>query len=156
MKKLQVLIGGTEPVFCDVAKAAQQFWGCEVMTVPDGKQACALLRTRHVDICILDWDLPRMTGLAACHWIRSVELKTSPYIVLLTEKARPEQVRAAYLAGANDYVAKPFSMEDLHFLVSTFAQRVSRRDVPAHEPRHIDLLELYRQDLATPKIYSRL
>jgi DNA-binding response OmpR family regulator len=72
----------------------------------------------HLDLCILDWDLPRMTGIAACRWIRSVELKVQPYIVLLTEKNQPEQIQMAYMAGANDFIAKPLNLEDLDFLVS--------------------------------------
>ena len=156
MRKIKVLIGGAESVFCDLRQAAQEFWGCEVMAIADGKQACAALRTHHVDICILDWDLPKMTGLAACHWIRSVELTTQPYIVLLTEKGRPEQIQAGYTAGANDFLVKPFSAEDLHFLVSTFAQKISQLDVASHQLIRIDPLELYRRDLPSPKAFSRL
>ena len=121
MKKLKVLIAGAEPV-CDLKIAAHQ-WGCEVIVAADGKQACAALLAGHVDLCILDWDLPKMTGLAACHWIRSVELKRQPYVVLLVEKNRPEQIQAAYLAGANDFIAQPFKLEDLRFLILGFAQQ---------------------------------
>ena len=156
MRKLKVLMCGVESVFCDLRKAAREFWGFEVMEIADGKQACAALRTEHVDICILDWHLPRMTGLAACHWIRSVELKTQPYIVLLTEKGHLQQIQAAYTAGANDFLAKPFNPEDLHFLVSAFAQRISRFDLTSRELTHIDPLELYRRDLLASKAFSRL
>jgi CheY-like chemotaxis protein len=156
MRRLKVLIGGAELVFCDVRKAAREFWGYEVIAAADGKQACAALRMEHVDICILDWDLPKMTGLAACHWIRSVELKTQPYVVLLTEKGRPEQIQAAYAAGVNDFLVKPFSAEDLHFLVSTFAQKISRLDVASHELTHIDPLDLYRRDLPSAKFFPRM
>jgi len=156
MRKLKVLIGGAESVFCDLRKAAREFWGFEVIEITDGKQACAALRTQHVDICILDWDLPKMTGLAACHWIRCVELRTQPYIVLLTEKGRPEQIQAAYAAGANDFLARLFNAEDLHFLISTFAQKISRLDLTSSELTHIDPVELYRRDLPVPKDFSRL
>ena len=67
MRKLKILIGGSESVFRDLRGAAREFWGFEVIEIADGKQACAALRTQHVDICILDWDLSKMTGLAACH-----------------------------------------------------------------------------------------
>jgi DNA-binding response OmpR family regulator len=147
MRKLRVLIGSTGTDFCDVKKAALEHWGCEVVVASDGKQACAALLASHVDLCILDWELPKMTGLAACKWIRSVDLKAQPYIVLMTERNRPEQVQAAYLAGANDFLAQPFNLEDLHFLVSTFAQKVSQKEVQSRELTHIDPLELYRRDL---------
>jgi DNA-binding response OmpR family regulator len=127
-----------------------------VIVASDGKQACAALLAARVDLCILDWDLPKMTGLAACHWIRSVELKTQPHVVLLTEKNHPEQIQAAYLAGANDFIAKPFKAEDLRFLVLGFAQRVSQQDVLSHDLINMDPLERYRRDLTATKIFSRL
>ncbi|MBZ5504355.1 MAG: response regulator [Acidobacteriia bacterium] len=156
MRKLRVLIGSAGADFCDVRKTALEHWGWEVIEACDGKQACAMLMAGHVDLCILDWELPKMSGLAACQWIRSVELKTRPYIVLMTEKNRPEQIQAAYLAGANDFLAQPFNLEDLHFLVSTFAQKVSQKDVQSRELTHIDPLELYRRDLTAVKACSRL
>jgi len=85
-----------------------------------------------------------------------VNLKAQPYIVLLMEKNHPDQIKAAYLAGANDFIAKPFNLEDLHFLVSMFAQRIMQEDVVSHQLSHIDPLELYRRDLTTQKIHPRL
>jgi len=154
MKKLKVLIACAEPV--RDLKIATREWGCEVIVASDGKQACAALLAGHVDLCILDWDLPKMTGLAACHWIRSVELKTQPYVVLLTEKNRPQQIQAAYLAGANDFIAQPFKLEDLRFLVLGFAQRVSQQEVLSRDLINMDPLERYRRDLTSTKIFSRL
>ena len=156
MRKLKVLIGGAEAIFCDARKTALQFWGCDVTVVSDGKQACAALSAAHVDLCILDWDLPRMTGLAACRWIRSVDLKTQPHIVLLTETGHPEQIQAAYMAGANDFMAKPMKLEDLHFLISEFAQKVWQQELSSRQLTHFDPLELYRRDLTAPKVFSRL
>jgi sigma-B regulation protein RsbU (phosphoserine phosphatase) len=156
MRKLRVLIGSAGSNFCDVRKVALEHWGCEVISTPDGKQACAALLSGNVDLCILDWELPKMTGLAACQWIRSVNLKTQPYIVLMTEKNHREQIQAAYLAGANDFLAQPYNLEDLHFLVSTFAQKVSEKDVQSRELIHIDPLELYRRDLTSIKSCSHL
>jgi CheY-like chemotaxis protein len=153
MRKLRVLIGSAGSVFCDVRKAALEHWGCEVTVAPDGKQACAALISGQYDLCILDWDMPKMTGLAACQWIRSVDLKFQPYMVLMTARNHPEQVQAAYKAGANDYLDKPFSLEDLHFLISTFAQKVSQQDIISCELTHMDPLELYRRDLTAPKVF---
>ena len=156
MKKLRVLIASAAAGFGDVRKTALEHWGFDVTMVPDGKQACATLMPGQIDLCILDWELPKMSGLAACQWIRSVDLKTYPYIVLMTEKGRSEQVQAAYRAGANDYLNNPFNLEDLHFLVTTFAQKISQRDVVSTELTHVDPLEMYRRDLAPAKTSSRL
>jgi sigma-B regulation protein RsbU (phosphoserine phosphatase) len=107
MRKLKVLIGSAGSVFCDITKAALELWGCAVTVIPDGKQMCATLLSSQVDICFLDWDLPKMSGPETCKWIRAVEAKKQPYIVLVTERNRVEQVRAAYIAGANDLSCQP-------------------------------------------------
>ncbi|HZU33593.1 MAG TPA: response regulator [Candidatus Angelobacter sp.] len=150
MKKLKVLIAGTDSVFCDLKKIAIELWQCDVIAVPDGKQACAAMLNNHVDICILDWNLAKMTGLEACRWMRLVNLQTQPYILMLTEKDCPEQVHEAYLAGANDYLSKPFSLESLHFSIMAHAQKLSQMAMLPQELTQIDPLELYRRDLAFP------
>jgi DNA-binding response OmpR family regulator len=155
MRKLRVLIGSAGSVFCDIKKAALEHWGFDVTVAPDGKQVCAALVAGQVDLCILDWELPKMSGLATCQWIRSVDLKAQPYIVLMTQKNHPEQVQLAYMAGANDYLANPFNLEELHFLVSTFALKILQQDDMSRELTHLDPLELYRRDLNAEKI-SRL
>lgn len=157
MRKLKVLIGGEDSIFCHAKKALVEYWGFDVIAASDGKQACAALLANHVDLCILDWDLPRMRGLEACRWIRSVDLKSQPYVVLLAEKNRPEQPQAAYLAGANDFISKPFSLQDFHFLVSVFAKKVAQKDVVSEQLTRIDPIELYRRDRVTiGKLYPRL
>jgi CheY-like chemotaxis protein len=156
VRKLKVLIGGAESVFCGVRKAALELTGCEVIHAPDGKQACAAVLAANVDLCIFDWDLPKMNGLAACCWIRSVELTAQPHIVLLTEKMHPEQIEAAYRAGANDFIAKPLTLEDLRSLVLRFAHKVSQQEMACRHLTHLDPLELYRRDLNTVKAFPRL
>jgi len=155
MRKLRVLIGSAGSVFCDIKRAALEHWGFDVTVAPDGKQVCAALVAGQMDLCILDWELPKMSGLATCQWIRSVDLKAQPYIVLMTEKDHPEQVQLAYIAGVNDYLSNPFNLEELHFLVSTFALKVLQQDDMSRELTHLDPLELYRRDLNAEKV-SRL
>jgi DNA-binding response OmpR family regulator len=149
MKKLKVLLGGEESLFCDLKKAAREFWALDVVSAADGKQACAALLSCRVDLCILDCDLPRMSGLEVCRCVRSVNLITQPHVVLLTSKDRPEQVRAAYQAGADDFIDKPFNLEVVHFLVSAFAHKLSQDPVSRQELSNLDPLEQYRLDLAS-------
>jgi DNA-binding response OmpR family regulator len=156
MKKLSVLLGGNESFFCDLRKALE-YWGCDVVAATDGKQACSAVLSGQVQLCILDWDLPSITGLEACRWIRSVKLPAQPYVVVLTRRSQPEQVQAAYYAGANDFIAKPFNLEDLHFLVSGFAQRLSITYALPGESKLLDPLEQYRRDLVpSARIHSRI
>lgn len=152
MKKLRILLGGNESI-----KSAMESWGFDVTAVADGKQACSAIYTDRFDLCLLDWDLPKMTGLEACGWIRSVNLPAQPYVVLVTHRGKPEQVHAAYLAGANDFIARPFNLEDLHFLVSAFAHKISKTRVAFQDLGFLDPVEQYRRDLSRPaRNYSRI
>lgn len=155
MKKLRVLLGGAETVH--KLGCAMESWGFEVMAVANGKQACAGAHTGRFDLCLLDWDLPMMSGLEVCAWIRSVNLPAQPYVVLVTHQGRPQPVRAAYIAGADDYIASPFNLENLHFLVSAFARRSSKTHAIYQDLRHLDPLEQYRRDLSlSSRICSRI
>lgn len=157
MKRLRILLGGVTPLFGDLRKTALDSWGFDIHSVADGKQACSALFAGQSDLCILDWDMPKMSGLQACHWIRSVSLKWQPYVILVTHKDQPEQVRDAYLAGANDFIARPFQVEDLRFVISTFAHRISQTHVLHQEIKSLDPLEQYRRDLAvSAKLQRRI
>src|SRR6516165_2011610 len=101
MKKLRVLLGGVESI--RNLKDAMEYWGFDVVAVANGKQACASAHRGRFDLCLLDWDLPEMSGLEVCAWIRSVNLLVQPYVVLATHPGRLQQVQAAYIAGADDY-----------------------------------------------------
>jgi len=154
-KKLRVLLSGAESKLN--LGAVMESWGFAVMAVPDGRQACAAARLGRFDLCLLDWDMSKMSGLEVCAWIRSVNRPTQPYVVLVTQKSRPQQVRAAYLVGADDYIACPFNLEDLHFLVSSFAQRSSKTNAAFQDINRFDPLEQYRRDLSlSTRISSRI
>jgi len=155
MKKLRVLLAGAE-VICNLRNAFES-WGFDVVAVTDGKQACGVLRSGQYEICILDWELPRVSGAEVCRWIRSVDVPTHPHIVLVTQGNRKEQIQAAYLAGADDYIASPFDLENIHSVVSAFAQRVEQATNFFYDLRDFDPLEHYRRDLAASvRIFSRL
>jgi DNA-binding response OmpR family regulator len=151
MKKLRILLGGNESI-----KSAMESWGFDVTAVADGKQACSAVYANRFDLCLLDWDLPKMTGLEACGWIRSVNLSAQPHVVLVTHRGKPEQVHSAYLAGANDFIASPFNLKDLHFLLTAFADKVSQSRVAYQDLGFLDPLEQYRRDLLRPARSSRI
>ncbi len=155
MKNLRVLLGGAEST--RNLKGVMQSWDLDVVTVADGKQACAAALRGRFDLCLLDWDLPEMSGLEVCAWIRSVNLLVQPYVVMATHPERLQQVQAAYIAGADDYIAKPVNLENLHFLLSAFAHRSSKTHVAYQDVRHLDPLEQYRRDLSlASRICSRI
>lgn len=89
-------------------------WGYEAVCCVDGEQAWNALRQPDApDLVLLDWMMPVIDGLEVCRRTRAEHNDPPKYIVLLTARASKEDLAAAFAAGANDYIVKPFLREEL-------------------------------------------
>jgi len=98
-------------------------WGLQMVSAADGASARDVLLNQNVDVCILDWDMPGMTGIELCKWLRSNESKNGPYVIMLTSNGRPEDVQAGYEAGADDYIVKPGDLKYLRRKITAIAEK---------------------------------
>ncbi len=89
-----------------VAESVVRGLGHECLTVADGTGAWELIRSECPDVLISDRGMPGMDGLELCRRVRGHDGRYT-YIVLLTAHAKPEDVLAGMLAGADDYLTKP-------------------------------------------------
>ncbi|MGB3640620.1 MAG: response regulator transcription factor [Rivularia sp. (in: cyanobacteria)] len=87
------------------------FEGYQVSVANDGLTGLTMARESSPDLILLDWMLPGMTGLEICRRLRSTGDKVP--IILLTAKDEVSDRVAGLDAGADDYVVKPFSVEEL-------------------------------------------
>ena len=85
--------------------------GYTIVTATDGEKALELLTNESFDLVLLDWMLPKLTGLEVCKAYR-LQNKTSP-IIFLTAKDTVQETIEGLQAGANDYIKKPFSFDEL-------------------------------------------
>ncbi|GET43660.1 response regulator transcription factor [Microseira wollei] len=85
--------------------------GYQVSVKNDGFEGLTAARELHPDIILLDWGLPGLTGVEICRRLRSTGDKVP--IILLTAKEEISDRVAGLDAGADDYVVKPFSIEEL-------------------------------------------
>src|SRR5258708_23347080 len=83
----------------------------EVIMEEDGAKATALFKKTKPDICVLDIMLPNKDGFTIADEIR--ELDEDVPIIFLTAKTQTENVVKGFTLGGNDYIRKPFSMEEL-------------------------------------------
>lgn len=85
--------------------------GYSVVTAIDGEIGLKLLTTETFDLVLLDWMLPKLTGLDVCKSFR-LHNTTTP-IIFLTAKDTIQETIQGLQAGANDYIKKPFSFDEL-------------------------------------------
>ncbi|NWF62275.1 MAG: response regulator transcription factor [Fischerella sp.] len=100
--------------------------GYKVTVAHDGLSGLTAARESHPDLVIVDWMLPGLSGLEICRRLRSTGDQVP--IILLTAKDEVSDRVAGLDAGADDYVVKPFSVEELLARVRAHLRRTQEAD----------------------------
>lgn len=106
-----------------------------VVHLSDGKEALETFRTETFDLCLLDIMLPEIDGINLARKIRKIE-KDIP-IIFLTAKSLEKDKLEGFSAGADDYITKPFSMEELIYRIEAILRRT--RSYTDEEPEDYKL-----------------
>ena len=108
---MKILIIEDEKGISDFLKQGLEEEGYEIIVANDGEQGLEYAINKAPNLILLDWMLPKMVGLDVCKSIRKNDLKTP--IIFLTAKDTIQETIEGLKAGANDYIKKPFSFEEL-------------------------------------------
>jgi two-component system KDP operon response regulator KdpE len=127
---VKILAVDDEPQILRAVRTSLAARGHEVLTAPNGETALDTLSSSEVDLVILDLGLPGIDGVEVIRRLRS--WSAVPVIVLSVRDAQSDKV-AALDAGADDYVTKPFGMDELQARM----RAVLRRRGPAEEERPV-------------------
>ena len=111
MNRDKILILEDDPTMQRVLRDNFEFSGYEVRTVSDGGQGIQAVFDFKPDLILLDIMLPRINGFDICRRIRKEGLSTP--IIMLTAKSQESDIVLGLNLGADDYVAKPFSLDVL-------------------------------------------
>ncbi len=106
----RILVIEDEAQIADLLRRGLIYEGYTVEIAPDGETGLVAARDRPPDAVLLDLMLPGMDGLTVCRRLRSAS--TVPILILTAKDAVPDRV-AGLDAGADDYVIKPFSFDEL-------------------------------------------
>jgi CheY-like chemotaxis protein len=110
----RILLAEDDRVSRVMLQAVLAKWGHEVVAAVDGEQALASISASPgVDVAILDWMMPGLTGPEVCRRARTVPGLRPLHIILLTSKSRGVDAAEAIDAGADDYVHKPYDLIEL-------------------------------------------
>jgi len=93
--------------------------GFDVVVARDGEEALRLTREHRPDLAVLDWMMPKTSGIEVLRAIRAGSDTAEIPVVLLTARASDGDVAEGMAAGADDYIKKPFSPQDLAARVTT-------------------------------------
>lgn len=96
--------------------------GFDTMLCPDGEQGLEAFKTTEFALCVFDVMMPRMDGFTLAREVRA--LNSEVPIIFLTAKTLKEDVLEGFKIGADDYITKPFSMEELTFRIEAIMRRV--------------------------------
>jgi DNA-binding response OmpR family regulator len=121
----KILIIEDDQDLCNVVADSLGFEHYLVETSFDGEMGFSLLRMNTYDLAIIDWDLPTISGVEICRRYRS-NGGLAP-ILMLTGKAATADKVAGLDAGADDYLTKPFELEELGARVKALLRRVEGR-----------------------------
>jgi DNA-binding response OmpR family regulator len=111
---MKVLIAEDEAVSRTLLDATLTSWGYEVVATRDGCEAWDALRGPAAPrLAILDWQMPCLDGLELCRRLRADAATRSLYVLLLTGKGGTENLVAGLRGGADDYLTKPFDLDEL-------------------------------------------
>lgn len=111
MSKIKILYVEDEPFLGRIVKESLESRDFEVAMVTDGQQALSVFERDKPDICVLDVMLPSRGGYAIARDIKQVNPNVP--IIFVTAKNQTEDVLKGFEVGGNDYLRKPFSMEEL-------------------------------------------
>jgi DNA-binding response OmpR family regulator len=148
----RVLVVEDDPDIAELVARYLEKAGYTTARVSSGRDALDAVRAKAPDLIVLDVMLPHVDGLEVCRLLRANDHTASIPIIMLTARADESERIVGLEMGADDYLAKPFSPNELVARVRALLRRAQRVDAPSGRPlslgaiivdpeRHIVLLE---------------
>lgn len=122
-KKIKLLLAEDEPSLGQIVKESLETRNFEVFHAENGEEAFELYKKEHPEVLVLDVMMPKKDGFTLAKEIRE-ENKNIP-IIFLTAKSQTKDVLEGFKHGGNDYLKKPFSMEELIVRIHSLLDRIS-------------------------------
>ena len=119
-----ILIAEDEDPVIELLRYNLEREGYEVGVAKDGEEALVMMKERAPDLLLLDWMLPKVTGIEVCRQTRSrSETRNLPIIMVTARTEESDRIRGLD-TGADDYIAKPFSTTELMARIRAVLRRI--------------------------------
>src|SRR5438552_443755 len=110
---MRILIADDDEVARDLLQHALREAGYKVKVALNGREAIDILRRSSCRMVISDWNMPEMDGVQLCREIRSGDIASYVYTILLTSRDGDADIVEGLSAGADDFITKPFNPAEL-------------------------------------------
>lgn len=120
--RARVLVVDDEESLVDMLATALRFTGYDVASAGSGFDALRAVKESRPDLIVLDVNMPDLDGFEVCRRIRRDGID-SP-VIFLTARDGPEDLRMGFSHGGDDYLTKPFSLEELSLRIEAILRRV--------------------------------
>lgn len=124
--KAKILLVEDDPTLSYVVKDKLQNTGYDVVACPDGETGWQQFLKHNFDICLLDVVLPKKDGMTLANQIR--QKNEAIPILMLTSKSMDDDKIAGFKSGADDYITKPFNMQELLLRLEVFLKRTKKKE----------------------------
>lgn len=132
-----ILVIDDDELVSRTLQRALKLYGYHVMVSNSGTEGLQLARRHRPDLFILDIMMPGADGYQVCRQIRGDPLLQELPVLFLTAKAKDEDKIEGFRAGADDYLSKPFNMEELQLRVRAILRRVVPKNVKEEKPSEV-------------------
>ncbi len=144
---MDILIADDDAITRRMLETTLQCWGHRVLLAADGQSAYeALNRDDAPPLAVLDWMMPHLDGPTICRRLRDNPAKRRFYLILLTARAHKEDLVAGLNSGADDYISKPFDLEELQARVNVGVRMAAlQQEFAEHVAKLQDALKRVKQ-----------
>jgi DNA-binding response OmpR family regulator len=118
-----ILVADDEDDILNLVRFRLERDGFRVLTASDGAAALALARAELPAVCVLDVMMPKLSGLEVLQQLRADPRTAAARVILLTARSQDADVDRGFEVGADDYVTKPFSPQELRRRVQALLAR---------------------------------
>jgi two-component system, OmpR family, response regulator RpaA len=129
-----ILVIDDDELVSRTLQRALKLYDYHVMVANSGTEGLQLARRHKPDLFVLDVIMPGTDGYQVCRQVRGDPLLAQTPILFLTAKSKDEDKIEGFRAGGDDYLAKPFNMEELQLRIKAILRRTGNGESAYHDP----------------------
>ncbi len=157
MAKPRILLVDDDPDILDVLEITLSEEDYEILKAKDGQEALAVIRSKPLDLVLLDYNIPKMNGRQVCAEVKKDLLLRHLPVIMVTGKGELDDKIGGINAGADDYVVKPFEPKELLARIRMILRR-TQRDLEANPltrlPGNVSILNELTRRLESNALFA--